>query len=77
MLVVTKPKGLTAKHASVNHRRQHRYGCTNCRDLGRVKKRGEIGVTELCPKCNGRPIDPAKVELILGRLMVKKNPVTR
>jgi hypothetical protein len=61
----------------VGRNRLHRYRCSRCKDLLRVKvkAKGQSGVTEQCPACHPKQTSAAgKAELILDSLMLPGLP---
>lgn len=52
--------------------RRYQAKCKVCKDVGRVKIRGEIGLTEPCPACDAAFVPhPARAEVIINSVIRK------
>jgi hypothetical protein len=74
--VSIKAKAPTVRDpAAVNRRQHHRYKCSRCKDVLRVKIKGQRGVSEQCPACHPKQTSAAgKAELLLDSLMLPGLP---
>ena len=51
---------------------RYRARCSLCKDVGRVKPRGTIGVVEPCPACDaGFVPDPKRAEGIIDSVIIR------
>jgi hypothetical protein len=76
-LVVSKVKAPTAR-APASVTKRYRYKCSRCKDLLRVKIKGEVGVSVWCPLCRPNRKNAAeKAELILDSLIRSSSSNTR
>src|SRR5262245_55270895 len=55
--------------------RRPKYKCAGCRDLGRLKIRGQIGSTEPCSMCDAAYVaDPQHAESIIDSVIIRARP---